>query len=213
MVLFPNYEKELARKKGFRLIAGVDEAGRGPLAGPIVAAAVILPLDHAISDLNDSKKLSPRKREQIFGEIREKALCIGISSVSHTVIDRINIGKANLLVMKRAVQKLKLAPDFILLDGGRYKLDLPIAQEGITGGDGKYASIAAASIIAKVTRDRLMRKYHEKYPLYNFARHKGYGTREHFLNLERYGMCAIHRLTFLTADGYNARQSKQKGVI
>ncbi|MDD5593403.1 MAG: ribonuclease HII [Candidatus Margulisbacteria bacterium] len=189
------YERKLARQ-GFRLIAGVDEVGRGPLAGPIVAAAVILPKNFSLPGLNDSKKLTPKSRERLFVEIKRAALGVGIAAVSHRLIDRLGIGRANFLVMKMAVEKLTIEPEYLLLDGGRSRLALPIAQIGITGGDGKCASIAAASIMAKVTRDRLMIKYHEKFPLYGFAQHKGYGTKDHLKKLARYGPCNIHRRSF-----------------
>lgn len=189
------YERKLARQ-GFRLIAGVDEVGRGPLAGPIVAAAVILPQNFSLPGLNDSKKLTPKSRERLFAEIKRAALGVGIAAVSHRLIDRLNIGRANLLVMKMAVEKLTIAPEYLLIDGGRNRLALPIAQLCISGGDGKCASIAAASIMAKVTRDRLMIKYHEKFPLYGFAQHKGYGTKDHLRKLARYGPCSLHRRSF-----------------
>lgn len=188
------YEKALYRK-GFKLTAGVDEAGRGPLAGPIVAAAVILPAACPIKGLDDSKKLSPKKRERLFTQIKKNAVAIGIGMVGHSVIDRINIGKANLLAAKKAVENLNVPPDFILIDG-KLRIDVPFPQRSIAGGDAKCASIAAASIIAKVTRDHLMKKYHAAYPEYGFDRHKGYGTRQHLLLLSRHGPCAIHRRSF-----------------
>ncbi|MBU0502189.1 MAG: ribonuclease HII [bacterium] len=179
-----------------RKIAGVDEAGRGPLAGPIVAAAVILPAKFSLPGLDDSKKLSPQKRDQLFVLIYQQALAVGVGRVSHKKIDQINIGRANILVMERAVQALSLRPDLVLIDG-RIKLkNILIMQKSIVRGDQKFASIAAASIIAKVTRDRIMLRYHQKYPLYNFAKHKGYGTREHLTNLEKHGPCEIHRRSF-----------------
>ena len=177
-------------------MAGVDEVGRGPLAGPIVAAAVILPLDCSIEGLNDSKKLSPRQREKIFPQIKKRAVAIGVGAVSHKRIDQIGIGPANILAMERAIAKLKIFPDHLLLDGGRSKVNSDLPQKGITRGDGKCASIAAASIIAKVIRDRLMVKYHKKFPLYGFARHKGYGTRGHIGKIHEFGPCPIHRRSF-----------------
>jgi ribonuclease HII len=194
-MLFSAYERKLIRQ-GFKLIAGVDEVGRGPLAGPIVAAAVILPHKFSLPGLNDSKKLTAKTRERLFGEIKRVAVSIGIASVSHKLIDKINIGQANLLVMKLAAEKLRIVPEYLLLDGGRNRVDLKIAQIGISGGDRKCPSIAAASIVAKVTRDRLMMDYHQKYPDYGFARHKGYGTAEHLRALEKYGPCVIHRRSF-----------------
>jgi ribonuclease HII len=189
------YERNL-KKSGYDLIAGVDEAGRGPLAGPIVAAAVILSLDGPIPGLADSKLLSAAKRQALFAKIRKKALAVGVARIDHQMIDRINIGKANLLAMKQAVRALPLKPDFILIDGGRYRLNLGIPQQGINGGDRKCASIAAASIIAKVTRDRLMHEYHKEFPKYGFDRHKGYATPRHLRSLQKHGPCAIHRRSF-----------------
>jgi ribonuclease HII len=189
------YERQLI-KQGFRLIAGVDEVGRGPLAGPIVAAAVILPHKFSLPGLNDSKRLTAGAREKLFKEIKKIAIGIGIAAVGHKMIDRLNIGRANLLVMRLAVEKLPVVPEYLLLDGGRNRVALRIAQKGISGGDRKCAAIAAASIIAKVTRDGLMRQYHNKYPRYGFARHKGYGTKEHLRALEQHGPCPIHRRSF-----------------
>ncbi|MFC1571827.1 ribonuclease HII [Candidatus Margulisiibacteriota bacterium] len=188
-------EKKL-HAKGFKLIAGVDEAGRGPLAGPVVAAAVIFPRGTRIKGLNDSKKLSAQKRAELFFEIKDKAFAIGVGVVSHKLIDRINIGQANLLAMKKAVLNLPIMPNYLLIDGGRYKVDLDIPQEGITGGDRKVPSIAAASIIAKVTRDRMMLRLHNKFPQYRFDSHKGYGTKLHYRRLKEFGPCAIHRRSF-----------------
>lgn len=189
-------EENKLKKNGYSNIAGVDEAGRGPLAGPIVAAAVVLPAKIRIKGLADSKLLAAPERERLFNEIRQKASAIGIGIVSHKLIDKLNIGKANLLVMRIAVENLNLSPDYILVDGQRNKLDLPMPQKGINSGDKKCASIAAASIIAKVTRDRLMLRLHQKYPEYRFDRHKGYGTREHFLKLKKFGPCPLHRRSF-----------------
>lgn len=190
-----SYERRLWRK-GCKYIAGVDEVGRGPLAGPVVAAAVVFPPGVRIKDLADSKKLTSRKREELFYEIKNKAIGIGVGKVSHKLIDKLNIGRANLLAMKKAVQKLPVSPNYLLIDGGRHKIDLPIKQRGISGGDRKCASIAAASIIAKVTRDRIMLRYHEKYSEYGFDRHKGYGTREHMRKIYRFGPSSIHRRSF-----------------
>jgi ribonuclease HII len=195
------YERKLI-SQGLRLIAGVDEVGRGPLAGPIVAAAVILPHKFSLPGLDDSKKLTARARERLFKEIKKIAISVGTASVGHKMIDKINIGRANLLVMKLAVEKLLVAPEYLLLDGGRNRVDLPIAQIGISGGDRKCASIAAASIIAKVTRDGLMMRCDRKYPRYGFARHKGYGTAEHLRQLEKYGPCPIHRRSFAPVSSF-----------
>jgi ribonuclease HII len=183
-------------KKGFNLIAGVDEAGRGPLAGPVVAAAVILPKDISLKGLNDSKQLSPNVRERLFDEIQAKAISIGLGQISHKVIDQINIWQANLLAMKQAVNNLLTLPDYLLIDGKRHRIAIDVPQEGITGGDAKSPSIAAASIVAKVTRDRMMLGYHLRYPGYRFDLHKGYGTRRHFRALRKLGPCPIHRKTF-----------------
>lgn len=189
------YEKKLKRQ-GYELVAGVDEVGRGPLAGPLVAASVVLPSDVNLPGLNDSKLLSAGQREKLFTLIRACAVAIGIARVGHKVIDRIGIGVANYLAMKLAVENLGLLPGYLLIDGGRHKVDLPIPQIGITGGDRKVASIAAASIIAKVTRDRLMVKYHAKYPDYGFNQHKGYGTKKHLERINRFGICPLHRKSF-----------------
>jgi ribonuclease HII len=204
---FPNQviEKEI-RAQGFSILAGVDEAGRGPLAGPIVAAAVVLPSHAKIKGLADSKLLSPRKREELFLKIQKKALGIGIGEVSHKLIDKINIGRANLLAMQKAVERLAFTPHFLLIDGERNSLDLPIPQIKINSGDKKCVSIAAASIIAKVTRDRIMQRWHTQYPDYGFDRHKGYGTREHLQNLSRFGSCPIHRKSFLPVLNATKRQ-------
>lgn len=182
--------------KGYNFIAGVDEVGRGPLAGPIVAAAVIFPPKTKIKGLADSKTLTHEKREKLFVEIEERALAIGIASLNHRKVDKLNIGKANLLVMKMAIQKLSVQPDYLLIDGRTIKLDLLVPLEGIIGGDGKISSIAAASIIAKVTRDRMMFRYHKKYPRYGFDCHKGYGTKLHLARLIKFGPCPIHRRSF-----------------
>jgi ribonuclease HII len=189
------YENRL-RQKGYNLIAGVDEAGRGPLAGPVVAAAVILPPKYAIKKLNDSKLLSAKQRERLFGAIKAQALAVGIGIAGHLEIDRLNIGRANRLAMERAVSQLSVKPDFLLLDGGRTKIASAVPQQGMTGADRKSAAVAAASIIAKVTRDRLMQKYHYLYRLYRFDRHKGYGTAEHCRLLRAHGPCPIHRRSF-----------------
>ena len=181
--------------QGFEHIAGVDEAGRGPLAGPVVAAAVILPKGMCIDGVNDSKKLSAKQREALFHEIYEHALSVGVGIVSHEVIDRINIYQASILAMRKAVEKLAIAPSIVLADGNSFKHESWQFQN-IIDGDAKSITIAAASVIAKVTRDNLMREYHEQFPLYGFDRHKGYGTKFHVEALRRYGMCPIHRRSF-----------------
>lgn len=182
-------------KSGINFIAGIDEAGRGPLAGPIVAAAVIFSSPVKIPGIDDSKKLSAQKRQELFFKIQEKALSTGIGIVDHKAIDKINIGKANILAMEKAVANLRVRPSFLLLDG-RLKINSGVPQKTIIGGDGICFSIAAASIIAKVTRDKMMDDYHKLYPEYGFIRHKGYGTKEHLKMIAKYGACPIHRRTF-----------------
>lgn len=188
------YEDDL-RVKGYHPVAGVDEAGRGPLAGPVVAAAVILSRDCYLPGLNDSKKLSPSKRELLAGQIKKLAVAwaVGISTIEE--IYRCNIHQAGLTAMQRAVMKLTVRPAHVLADGFYIKR-LKIPQTPIVGGDGLSASIAAGSILAKVERDRLMDAYHESYPQYGFNRHKGYGTPEHLHALARWGPCPIHRAGF-----------------
>ncbi len=195
MGLSLRFEKQLYRQ-GYRIIAGVDEVGCGPLAGPLVAAAVILPSNCRIAGLNDSKKLQPHRREELYKIIKAQAIGIGLGKISHREIDRINIWRANLLAMKLAVEALPVTPDYLLVDGARHVIDSRIEQFGLPNGDARCASIAAASIIAKVTRDRIMRKYHEKYPEYRFDRHKGYGTKLHFQRLSIHGPSPIHRRSF-----------------
>ncbi|MFC1501058.1 ribonuclease HII [Elusimicrobiota bacterium] len=184
------------RNKGYGVIAGVDEAGRGPWAGPVVAAAVVLPKDLAIEGLNDSKKLSPKKREIIYNQICVGAACAGIGIIECSVIDNVNILQATYLAMKKAVSKLSKTPQIVLVDGSNKIPDLNIKQERVIEGDSKSASIAAASIIAKVTRDKIMQKMSEKYPQYGFEKHKGYGTRQHHDALLKFGPCEIHRKSF-----------------
>ena len=184
-----------ARSQGFQVIAGLDEAGRGPLAGPVVAAAVILPPMRSMKGVADSKTLTAEQREKTLVLIQEKALGIGIGIVEAEEIDRLNILRASLKAMKLALQSLLLSPDCLFIDG-LHTLDIPLKQQAIPKGDGRCLSIAAASIVAKVTRDRLMVGYHERYPQYNFARHKGYGTREHLQALREHGCCPIHRQSF-----------------
>lgn len=189
------YEEE-CRKKGFRFIAGVDEAGRGPLAGPVYAAAVILPEDARISGINDSKKLSEKKREALFDVITQTAIAYSVYSVDEKTIDEINILNATFQAMNGAVQNLSVRPDFVLIDGNRIQ-GMEIPHETIVKGDAKSMSIAAASILAKVSRDRYITEISEKYPEYGFAKHKGYGTKAHMEAILQYGPCPIHRKTFL----------------
>lgn len=184
------------REKGFNIICGVDEAGRGPLAGPVYAAAVILPSDCVIEGLNDSKKLTEKKREKLFDEIKEKALAYGIASADEKEIDEINILNATFLAMKRAINSLSVKPDLALIDGNQ-KPHTDIEEVTVIKGDAKSMSIAAASVLAKVSRDRFMLEMAEKYPQYEFARHKGYGTKLHYEKIAQYGVCDIHRRTFL----------------
>ena len=177
------------------LIAGVDEAGRGPLAGPVVAAAVILDDRQAIKGLADSKKLSARRREALFDEIRAKALCCSIAQASVEEIDELNILQATLLAMRRAVMGLRLPPKLVLVDGNRLPV-LDIRAEAIVKGDDKVPAISAASILAKVTRDRWCLEYHQQFPQYGFDQHKGYGTADHLAALRLHGPCPQHRRTF-----------------
>ena len=190
------FEAEV-RTRGFRVIAGLDEAGRGPLAGPVVAAAVVLPPKGKWTGVDDSKKLTAGQREKIFPLLFEKALGVGVGIVEAQEIDRLNILQASLKAMQLAVEKLPLPPDFLLIDG-IHALRVPLLQQTIPKGDQRCLSIAAASIVAKVTRDRLMTAYHDQYPQYNFARHKGYGTREHLQAIRKYGCCPLHRQSFRT---------------
>ena len=177
------------------LVAGVDEAGRGPLAGPVVAAAVILDDLHPIQGLGDSKVISPRRRESLFDEIRARALCCAIASASVEEIDRLNILQATLLAMRRAVEALRLPPHRVVVDGNRVPvLRVPVAA--VVKGDALVAAISAASILAKVHRDRLCHALHEQHPQYGFARHKGYPTAEHLAALQQHGACAEHRRSY-----------------
>ncbi|MFQ5480898.1 MAG: ribonuclease HII [Thermodesulfobacteriota bacterium] len=182
--------------EGFSSVAGVDEAGRGPLAGPVVAAAVILkdplPLD---SGIIDSKKLSPKTRDRLLSEIHDSALCIAIGLARHDEVDSINIHCASLLAMERAVSRLAHIPDFLLIDG-KFTIDNPLRQEAIISGDNLSISIAAASIVAKTMRDKIMITYEKIYPGYGFASHKGYGTKAHMDAIKTLGPCPIHRKTF-----------------
>ena len=182
--------------EGYHYICGVDEAGRGPLAGPVCAAAVILPMDIDIPGLNDSKKLTDKKRRELFPIICEKAIAYGIAFADHKEIDEINILQATYLAMERAISSLAVKPDMALIDGNRAK-DFGVACQTIVGGDGLSASIAAASVLAKVTRDNYMVAMAEKYPNYAFELHKGYGTKVHYSALTEYGPSPIHRMTFL----------------
>ena len=191
-----SYEKE-ALSKGYKLVCGVDEAGRGPLAGPVCAAAVILPCDCVIEGLNDSKKISEKKREMLFDIIIEKATAYCVAYGTLEEIEAYNILEATYIAMNRAIDGLSQKADFALIDGNRVPKGITVPCETVVKGDSKSCSIAAASILAKVTRDRLMLEYDKKYPEYSFAQHKGYGTKAHYEAIKQYGVCEIHRLSFL----------------
>jgi ribonuclease HII len=194
LVKMTEYEAQ-CYEKGYKLIAGVDEVGRGPLAGPVVAAAVILGEGVLIPGVNDSKKLSEEKREYLYEEIKSKALCFSIGIVDEKVIDEINILNATYLAMEKALFGLSEKPDYILLDAVTLK-GISIPQKGIVKGDSLSLSIASASIIAKVTRDRMVSEYDKMYPHFSFSRHKGYGTKEHIECIKKYGLLPIHRRSF-----------------
>lgn len=189
------FEKEEEAKGNF-LIAGMDEVGRGPLAGPVCVACVIMPLDDIIEGVDDSKKLSEKKRNLLFEQIKEKAIAYSIEMVDEQTIDKINILEATKLCMKNAVENLSIKPDIVLVDAIS-KLDTDVNLRGIIKGDALSYSIGCASILAKVTRDNLMVKLSEEYPEYGFEKHKGYGTKVHIEALKEYGPCIYHRLSFL----------------
>ena len=194
----PDFSYELsAKEKGYKFVCGVDEAGRGPLAGPVCAAAVILPEGCEIEGLNDSKKLTEKKREQLFDVIIEKAVayCVAFGSVEE--IEEHNILNATYIAMNRAVDGLSQKADFALVDGNRVPKGISVPCETVVKGDAKSCSIAAASILAKVTRDRLLLEYAEKYPEYGFEKHKGYGTAAHYDAIRQHGVLPIHRMSFL----------------
>lgn len=187
------FENDLA-SQGYRIVAGIDEAGRGPLAGPVVAACVVLPQGLEIPDIDDSKKLTEKKREILCGVICEKAADFGVGVVGPEEIDRINILEATKLAMRNAIDELKVAPDYLLIDA--LALDINLPQKPLVKGDARSASIAAASIIAKTTRDRIMLGLHAGYPEYGFDRHKGYGCRAHMDAIRKHGPCPVHRKSF-----------------
>jgi len=201
MELFPEtpqsqlFFEDMARRRGYRAVAGIDEAGRGPLAGPVVAAAVILPEDFDLPGLNDSKQISEKKRNQLLPMIYEQALAVGIGVSRAAEIDRINILQATLLGMSRAVKRLPVAPDFLLVDGIT-PVPLGIEQKTLKKGDCRSLSIAAASVVAKVVRDRIMLSYDRLFPEYGFSGHKGYSSQKHRDAVALYGPCACHRRTF-----------------
>jgi ribonuclease HII len=187
--------EEHLRREGYTLVAGVDEVGRGPLAGPVVAAAVILPLQWDDPGVADSKSLGAARREELAQVIRATALAWGLGRCEAEEVDRLNIHRASLLAMRRAVEALAVAPQYLLVDG-RFTLELELPQRAVVGGDAQVRCISAASILAKVERDRLMCQYHQRYPAYNFAANKGYATREHREALRRFGPCPIHRRSY-----------------
>lgn len=194
-------ERSVVRTTGFKIIAGIDEAGRGAIAGPVVAAAVILPLDQAIkinllNEVNDSKQLSPSKREQLYELIISVALTWGIASVCAKKIDKIGIIPANVEAMKQSVAQLDPFPQFLLLDGRMRLQNHPLPQRSVIRGDALSLSIAAASILAKVTRDRMMKEMNREFPYYGFSQHKGYCTKGHVAALDKFGPCPIHRYSF-----------------
>jgi len=191
-----SYENEL-RNEGYNIICGVDEAGRGPLAGPVFAAAVILPPNVVIEGLNDSKKLSEKKREELFNKIIDSAVAYSIALCSEGTIDEINILNATMLAMKKAGDLLNVKPDIVLIDGNRAPKDMQYEARTIVKGDSKCACIAAASILAKVSRDRYMVKLSEEFPQYEFAKHKGYPTKLHYDKINEYGISRVHRRSFL----------------
>ena len=189
--------EENAVNAGYKVVCGIDEAGRGPLAGPVHAAAVILPIGLEIEGLNDSKKLSEKKREQLFDVICEKAIDYSIGVATEKEIDEINILNATFLAMHRAVEGLKIKPDYALIDGNQYPKIPFVTEETVVKGDAKSMSIAAASILAKVSRDRFMLEKAKEYPEYCFEKHKGYGTKVHYEAIKEFGPSPMHRLTFL----------------
>lgn len=193
------YENELY-KKGIELVAGVDEVGRGPLVGPVVCACVILPKDYFNEEINDSKKISEKKREKLYDTIMQEAISVGIGMSSEKVIDEVNILEATKLAMKEAINNSKIKPQHVLIDA--VKLDIDIPSTSIIKGDAKSQSIAAASIIAKVTRDRMMDELDEKYPQYLFKKNKGYGTKAHIEAIRQYGIIPEHRKTFAPCSEY-----------
>jgi len=190
-----NTFEKIAYREGYQFIAGVDEVGRGPLAGPVVAAAVILPPDYVNGDINDSKQLTAAKREILFEIIKKDAVAVGMGIVDTETIDHLNILQATLQAMREAVLELPTSPDFLLIDG-LHRIPVITPQKPVVKGDCASISIAAASIMAKVTRDRIMEIYHRQFPQYNFRQNKGYGTKEHCEAIKQFGICKIHRKTF-----------------
>jgi ribonuclease HII len=187
--------EKLAHQEGYKQIAGIDEAGRGPLAGPVVSAAVIFPVAYKNSKIKDSKKLSARQREELYDIILREAIAVGVGVADAEIIDKVNILQATFLSMREAVLELSTPPDFLLIDG-LHCIAMQIPQKPLVKGDNRSVSIAAASIIAKVSRDRIMEMYHRQFPQYNFLQNKGYGTKEHCSAVKQFGMCKIHRKSF-----------------
>ena len=196
------FERELI-KNGLKIIGGIDEVGRGPLVGPVVAACVILPLNYRLDGLNDSKKLSEKKREYFYDILKKEALDIGIGIVSAQKIDEINIYEATKVAMKEAIKNLKIKPEHVLIDA--MKLDIDIPSTSIIKGDSKSLSIAAASVIAKVTRDRMLRELDKKYPMYDFKNNKGYPTKKHIEAIQKYGIISEHRRSYAPVYEYIER--------
>ena len=197
----PLFFEVMASSQGYRAVAGIDEAGRGPLAGPVVAAAVILPETFDLPGLNDSKQISAKKRDQLYPLIHEQALAVGIGVSRADEIDQINILQATLKGMSRAIKRLSLSPDFLLVDGIT-PIPIEIEQKTLKKGDSRSLSIAAASVVAKVVRDRIMVVYDRRFPEYGFAGHKGYGTQQHRDAVAKYGPCVCHRRTFAGVKEY-----------
>ena len=207
-----DFERELYQQ-GICLIAGVDEVGRGPLVGPVVASAVILPVNYELIGLNDSKKLSSKKREMFYDILMKEAISIGIGVISSEVIDQVNIYEASKLAMIKAVNNLSIKPECLLIDAMKLNIDIPM--QSIIKGDAKSLSIAAASVIAKVTRDRMMEELDEKYPMYGFKNHKGYPTKKHIENVKKYGVLPNYRFTFspinvLISEGGKKHESEDQ---
>ena len=202
-----SYEKVFWHQ-GMNLVAGVDEVGRGPLAGPVVAAAVVFPQDISLTQITDSKRLTPQKREELFDLILQNALNVGIAEVDQDTIDKLNILNASLKAMHEAISRLKNRPDVVLVDGNQKIPNLRIPQVTIIKGDTLSLSVAAASIIAKVTRDRLMQAHHKKYPIFFFNQNKGYATKSHIQALREHGPCEIHRRSFRSVKMLKIKQEK-----
>ncbi|MFH1564549.1 MAG: ribonuclease HII [bacterium] len=190
-----NYENQLYTQ-GYQYIAGIDEAGRGAWAGPLVSAAVIMPKNIILKDIRDSKTLTPQKREELCEDIKKISLSWSVAIININFINQYNIGKSNIKAFKTAINKLKIKPDYLLIDGILKLKNHPIEQQSIKNGDALVYSIAAASIIAKVTRDNILKKEHLRFPEYGFDEHKGYGTKKHHKALKKYGICEIHRTLY-----------------